>query len=211
MGCENSKKDPPLQKIYLNRVKAVLLGESYSGKTAIFNNFMGIKFNESHQMTTCGKEEIRKFDLKANDLSVYFYLFDTDCDKILKGRANDEFRNRSISFFVYDISKDNPFDELKKYIEIHNNSVPDLTKILKVLVANKIDKIPKDSSKYEEGKEFAIRNNMEFYPVSAKNGTGISEMFMEFLEKAVRCGFYEKTTDNIILQTTNKKYKKKHK
>jgi Ras-related protein Rab-2A len=50
-----------------------------------------------------------------------------------------------------------------------------------VLVGNKVD-LEKREVTYDEGKEFAMKNNMLFFETSAKNNTNIDEVKNLFIK-----------------------------
>ena len=49
--------------------------------------------------------------------------------------------------------------------------------MLKVLVANKIDKGSEVQVDHEEGRELAKKHGLEFFMCSAKSGEGVETMF----------------------------------
>ena len=56
--------------------------------------------------------------------------------------------------------------------------------MLKILVANKSD-IENPAVKESEGRELAEKFGLEFYSTSAKNGTGVEEMFTDTCSKVI--------------------------
>ena len=66
--------------------------------------------------------------------------------------------------------------------------------ILMILIGNKIDLIEKREVTYEEGKEFADKNDMLFFETSAKTGNNIDNVFYDSASNIVQKmenGFYD--------------------
>ena len=76
---------------------------------------------------------------------------------------------------VYDISNRETFEKLNAWlIDISNKGNKYMYKIL---IGNKSDLEEQRQVTYEEGKEFADVNGMDFFETSAKNTTGVQEAF----------------------------------
>lgn len=75
---------------------------------------------------------------------------------------------------VYDWTKRETFNEITNWLnQIEQNCAEG---VLKVLVANKIDRLDVDVE-HEEGEEFAKNNKLRFFKVSAKTGDNVEKLF----------------------------------
>ena len=104
--------------------------------------------------------------------------------------GQEKFRNINGSYYkgangilvVYDITNKETFDGLNSWlIEIEKNSSKD---VYKLLIGNKNDLEEKRQITYDEGKEFASINGMEFFETSAKTSYKVQEAF-ELLTKDI--------------------------
>jgi Ras-related protein Rab-1A len=104
--------------------------------------------------------------------------------------GQEKFRNINSSYYkgangilvVYDITNKETFDGLNSWlIEIEKNSSKD---VYKLLIGNKNDLEEKREITFEEGKEFASINGMEFFETSAKTAYKVQEAF-ELLTKDI--------------------------
>ena len=104
--------------------------------------------------------------------------------------GQEKFRNINGSYYkgangilvVYDITNKETFDGLTSWlIEIEKNSSKD---VYKLLIGNKNDLEEKRQITYDEGKEFASINGMEFFETSAKTSYKVQEAF-ELLTKDI--------------------------
>ena len=104
--------------------------------------------------------------------------------------GQEKFRNINTSYYkgangilvVYDITNKESFEGLTSWlIEIEKNSSKD---VYKLLIGNKNDLEEKRQITYDEGKEFASINGMEFFETSAKTSYKVQEAF-ELLTKDI--------------------------
>ena len=97
--------------------------------------------------------------------------------------GQEKFRNINSSYYkgangilvIYDITNRETFDGLTSWlIEIEKNSSKDAYKLL---IGNKSDLEEERQVTFEEGKEFANVNGMEFLETSAKTADKVQEAF----------------------------------
>ena len=67
-----------------------------------------------------------------------------------------------------------------KEIEEHNGRTP-----VRILVGNKSDLINHNEVDVSKAQEFANTNNMDFFEISAKNGTNVNECFMHTTKRII--------------------------
>ena len=56
---------------------------------------------------------------------------------------------------------------------------------MKILVANKTDKVNEIVVPHEEGKQLAAKHGLEFFTASAKSGQGVEELFSTTCRKVI--------------------------
>ena len=158
-------------------VKAVLLGESGVGKTSIISRFIDNSFEKNKKSTT-GADYTGKtmyFD-EFGGKKIKFEIWDTAGQEIYRSLTKIFYKDAKIAVLVYDITKRETFEELKKYWynQIKESATPD---IIIAIAANKCDLYEDEKVKEEEGREFAKEIGAYFKLTSAFLNSGIEELF----------------------------------
>ena len=158
-------------------VKAVLLGESGVGKTSIISRFIDNSFEKNKKSTT-GADYTGKtmyFD-EYGGKKIKFEIWDTAGQEIYRSLTKIFYKDAKIAVLVYDITKRETFEELKKYWynQIKESATPD---IIIAIAANKCDLYEDEKVKEEEGREFAKEIGAYFKLTSAFLNSGIEELF----------------------------------
>ena len=99
-------------------------------------------------------------------------MWDTAGQEKYKGLIPSYVRNSSIVFIVYDISSKTSFDNIPKWI----NFIKSIENTTLILCGNKIDLESREVKK-EVGEEFAKKEGIPFFEVSAKTNENIKNMF----------------------------------
>jgi GTPase SAR1 family protein len=89
--------------------------------------------------------------------------------------ASMYYQEAAVAVLVYDITSRKTFDALKNWIEELVEKAPE--NILIAILANKSDLLRLEEVNIEEAKKYADDNNALFIQTSAKEGTGIKELF----------------------------------
>jgi Ras-related protein Rab-5C len=158
-----------------NSLKIVIVGEAGVGKTSIISQFIDKFFDDELQASTGASfsAKVLSFD---NGKSVKIELWDTAGQERYRSLTKIFFQNSSAVVFVYDITREDSFEEIKNYwLKQIKESAPD--DIIKALVANKYDLIDKEKVNEEEARKMAEENNALFYLTSAKSSVGVKELF----------------------------------
>lgn len=159
-----------LKQSFCSPYKIVFIGQNFVGKTSILTKYISNSFIQNY-IPTIGlgyyKKEI-KFPHFSN-CTLSFELWDTSCLEKAAGINLQIIETAHIIVMVYDITKKETLDYLKKYIQ--ECKVPE--HVLLVVVCNKIDKQEETDINDSQGKEFARSINAVFHLTSAKTSSGI--------------------------------------
>ena len=114
------------------------------------------------------------------------------------------YRDRNGILVVYDITDRESFNNLNFWLsEIEKNRNKD---VFKLLIGNKIDLESKRKITYDEGKDFASINRMEFFETSAKTAYNVQEAFESLIRNIMsKDKNLNKKPKNIKLEIGNSK------
>lgn len=154
--------------------KLVSIGETYAGKTSIFERYTQNSFNENAH-STIGVEfsNINKPGFKMT-------LWDTAGQERYRTLTSSYYRGAHAVLLVYAANDRNSFNNAEQWLK-EFNIYGDKDTIV-VFVANKIDIEPRVISS-SEGASWANNKNIAYAEVSAKTGKGVHELFQWIIDE----------------------------
>ena len=176
------------QKAY--SIKFIVVGDSAVGKSNIIIRFVQNIFDEAH-LSTIGCEFGTKHII-YNNTDYLVQIWDTAGQEQFKSITRGYYKESAVAMVVYDITNENSFNSIKEWLDDCKNLAP--SKILLVLIGNKIDKEDERAVTKEMGEDFANENGMLFFETSALSGIGIENAFqkcIENIDKRINEGFYD--------------------
>ena len=133
---------------------------------------------------------------------VKLQIWDTAGQERFKNITASYYRGGNGVLLIYDITDRESFESLNFWlIEIEKNANKNV-KIL--LMGNNCDLEDKRKVSYQEGKDFAMKNNMLFLEASAKDNINIKEAFELLIEEIINSTINnekKKNEKNIILSS----------
>ena len=163
---------------YDHLLKLMLTGDSGAGKSSLLLRFVDGAFNDSFISTIGIDFKVRT--LNINGVRYKLQIWDTAGQERFKTIVSTYYRGAHGIIIVYDISNEETFLNLPKWITDANKytepSVP------KIIVGNKIDSEDKRVIPYKEGYDYAKEQGFEFLEVSAKHNINIEELFIKLCE-----------------------------
>ena len=167
-----------------NILKIVIVGESGVGKTSLITQFIDNFFDEELQATTGASFSAKTLNFD-NGKSVKIQLWDTAGQERYRSLTKIFFQNSAAVAFIYDITSQTSFDEIKNYWFTQiRESAPE--NIVKALVANKYDLFDKEEVDEESARQLAEENNTLFFLTSAKSSIGVKELFCGLVIKIMK-------------------------
>ena len=177
-------------------IKVIVIGELKTGKTCLAKYFInGIPYTDKYE-ETIGADFFSK---RINVTSVY--IWDLAGAEKYRTLSGSYCRGSNLAIFVYDITNKDSFRKIPEFLE-YLKTINDNKTVSLVLLGNKCDLEYKRRVSYEEGKEYADKNNMIFYETCALNGYNVLE--------GLHWGILGYHQNNIFLDG-NKKQKKSKK
>ena len=162
-------------------IKIILLGESGVGKTNLINIAIGNPFNENEKSTAASSFSEKKIKVKGKEYKLN--IWDTIGQESYRQLTKIFYNNSKIVLFVYDITNKKSFDELNYWTKDVESQLGD--KIVKGVIANKMDLFLNEQVKEEEGEEYANSLGAKFLLFSAKteNPKKIEQYLAELVEE----------------------------
>ena len=164
---------------YDEKIKIMLIGESKIGKTSLISRYCNNEFLGGVYLSTIGIDFQIKH-LVLNKKNIRLQIWDTAGQERYRNIAKNYFQSSDGFVIVYDISNIESFEKLDYWIEQIKANSQEYTKM--ILFGNKCDIIEDRKVKKEEGEQYAKNNNINFFEVSAKEGTNVNKAFESFVK-----------------------------
>ena len=163
------------------KIKIVLIGEPFVGKTCIINRYVDNNYKENPGSTIGSNYTSKKITIPDLNKEVILDIWDTAGQEVYRSFVKLFYKESKIAILVYDISDRKSFDELKKY---WFNEIKEFRKdIILGIAGNKSDLIDKEEVNEDEARKFAKEINASFRLTSALSNIGIEELFLELTKK----------------------------
>ena len=167
---EESHEDSVDNSISVTRHKIIFVGDAGVGKTSIINRIVDNPFSEAYEMSI-GVDFMSK-NLRFHGQNLKLQIWDSAGQEKYRGLIPSYIRNSSIVFVVYDVTSKTSFNNIPSWISfiksIENTTI--------VLCGNKIDLTTREVQQ-NEGEQFAKKEGISFFEVSAKTNQNIKLMF----------------------------------
>lgn len=156
--------------------KIVMLGDSSVGKTCLVNRFIKNSYFEAEPTLA---QDFKSKTLEVNEngklQQVRLQIWDTAGSEQYRSLAPIYFKNAHAFCLVYDSTQQNAFETLHYWV----GQIKDLvnTKYSIFLIAAKIDLSEQEKISIKEAGQFAKSCGAELFQTSAKDGTGVPELF----------------------------------
>ena len=161
--------------------KVVLLGEAGVGKTSIISQFIEEVYQEDIQSSTGGTYSSKTFVIDNKEL-LDFEIWDTAGQERYRSLTTMYYKDANAAILVYDITLEKSFEEIKNYWanQVKESASND---IIIVVCGNKSDLVQEEKVDEEKAREFAEEIGALFFLTSAKNSSGINDVFIQIAKK----------------------------
>jgi len=160
-------------------MKVITLGESGVGKTCIINRYIKDIFEEK-SLSTIGIKFAYKQVKLENGKFINIKLVDTAGQEKFRALTKSYFKNVDAVLFIFSINNQDSFDNIINWINLFNENHNGKEGIPMYLIGNKSDQ-DRIVQKYVVD-EFIIKNKYKYYETSAKENSGINELFQDLCE-----------------------------
>ena len=168
-----------------SQLKIVVIGDSCVGKTSILHRFVKQEFSQNYR-ATIGADFLSK-EIVVDEKHISLQIWDTAGQERFQSLGAAFYRGADACILVYDITDYKSFDSIISWKEefLSQCSPPDPDSFPFIVVGNKCDLEVDRSVSLAKSNQWALSNNLPHIETSAKEATGIQEMFMETVKKAL--------------------------
>ena len=172
-----SSRKPPCCKV-------VLLGDSGVGKTCIISRYISGAFDQNSPTTNGASYASKILNFPKLNKTISLDIWDTAGQEKYKSLTKFFYKDAAVAILVYDITQKESFENMKKYWYVQLQEFGSKNIILGI-AGNKCDMYEREEVNESEVKEFAESKGAFFEITSAKNNTGINELFMNAANRFV--------------------------
>ena len=192
--------------------KILLLGDSAVGKTSLLTKYLNNSFQEQH-IATIGVEYKDKYIIK-NDFNIRLQIWDTAGQERFHSISKNLYRGTNGVFFVYDITREETFNNLKNWIREFQDVEGD---IKGVILGNKCDMEEERVIQEKQLISFSEKFQMPYLETSAKDNINVKEGFELMVDELLKGKnqdfiierFSRKTKNDLSVETHKSHSKKK--
>ena len=170
-----TEKKEPLYKI-------LLLGDSSVGKTCFFMRYIENTFQEIHMSTIGLESKIKTVELD-DGRTVKIQLWDTAGQERFHTITKNYYKTAHAIILIFDVTEKATYQNVKNWVEQIREEVS--SKVVTVLVGNKIDDVENRKINKEEGEEMAKECGISYFECSAKTGENIDPIFNDLIKKTI--------------------------
>ena len=121
--------------------------------------------------------------VQAGEQRVKLQLWDTAGQERFQTITTSYYKGAMGVLMVYDCTNRHSFQSISNWLKQINESAEQ--GVLKVLIANKVDKVADIAVPHEEARQLAQEHGLEFFMSSAKTGLGVEELFTTTCSKVI--------------------------
>ena len=163
----------------LFEINTLILGDCSVGKTCVLLRYVSGTFDVAQNPTIGVDFRTKKITLDKEQLN--FRIWDSAGQERFRSITQQFFKNADGIILVYDVTKLETYTQINVWLEdIMKNK---LNRTKGFLVGNKIDDVEHRVIQREQAERFARKQELEYFETSAKEGTGIEEMFNTVAEQ----------------------------
>jgi small GTP-binding protein len=163
----------------LPEAKVVFLGESTVGKTSIVSAYADEGFNEVHSPTIGACFSLH--EVRVGQETIKLKVWDTAGQERYRALTPMYYRDAQVAILVYAVDVSETMTKLTSWIDKLQSDTT--TMPIMIIVGNKTDLARE--VEYATAEQFALEVNATYCECSAREDTGIKELFALAAEKAM--------------------------
>ena len=164
--------------------KVVMLGDVCVGKTCVVNRFIKESFGASAPTMAASfasKTIAVNPLLEEKPTLIKLQLWDTAGSEKFRSLSQLYYKKAAVVCLTYDVTSSHSFDALEHWVaELAENAE---NEVIKFIVGNKCDLSEQEEVSAKQASAYAKQIGASFFETSAKNNTGITELFTAIASK----------------------------
>lgn len=180
--------------------KVVMIGSVAVGKTAIANRLQFKRFDEEYQPTVGAGYIPYRTTYDGKDIELQ--IWDTAGMERYKSLGSIYYRDANAAVIVYDQTSMESADSLEMWLESFRQTVK--TQCYIAIAANK-DDLPRKVVPLEKIKGWCESHGFDLFVTSAKDGTGVNELFNTLVKSLIKMGKAESSKVPNLRKTKKEK------
>jgi len=163
----------------ITQIKLVLLGDESVGKTSLLQKWIQGSFDTTISPTVGGATSSRQD--QVNGVKYSFQIWDTAGAERYRALTPLYSRDAGAAMIVFDLTRKSSIENVKSWINVlqQHGSIPF------ILVGNKEDLSDKAVISHEDATDLAFSVQSQYFPTSAKLGSGVDLAFRQLEVTAV--------------------------
>ena len=186
------------------KIKIALIGDPAVGKTSIAKRCTDPEetIQEPYKPTVGANYSIKTIPVDGKEIELQ--IWDTAGQELYRSVAPLYYRGADAGIFIYDVTSEITFTNLKEWIDTFCGVAGDDKTIF--IVGNKIDLSENIAVNEEEANKWATESGYFNFRVSAKDNTNIQQLFESIAAEASKTKQAEQNREEIALQGTKSSY-----
>lgn len=175
---------------YAYLFKYIIIGDSGVGKSCLLLQFTDKRFEATHELTIGVEFGARIIQVDGHDIKLQ--IWDTAGQEAFRSITRSYYRNATGALLVYDITREETFQSLKRWLEEARRNANENMVIM--LIGNKSDLQHKRQVSKERGEAFARENGLIFMETSAKTDDNVETAFTNTAKQVyenIKTGVYD--------------------
>lgn len=168
-----------------HKFKVILIGAGAVGKTSLIRRFIEDKFILGYK-TTIGVDFLVKQVKISPEESIKLWIWDIGGQERFKLLRKNFYNETNGALLVFDLSRDDTFNEIKKWYDEMQRYAGDDVPFL--LIGNKSDLIEKVGEIIDQKKvhAFTEQKGSSYIDTSAKTGANVEKAFVELAKIMIK-------------------------
>jgi Ras-related protein Rab-1A len=176
--------------------KILLVGNSSVGKSSLFLRFVDDIWNETFVPTIGVDFKIKTIEVEKKNVKLQ--IWDTAGEERFRTIISSYYKGAHGILLMFDVTDYDSFESLENWlIEIEKNANKN---VIKLLIGNKIDLEENRKVSYNQAKDFADSNGIQYIETSVKLNTNVNQAFWEIGKELMNA-----TKDKEFIHESNKK------
>jgi len=155
--------------------KFIIVGDEGVGKTCLLLQFTDQRYRTHHEVTVGVEFGSRAINVQGKEIKLQ--CWDTAGQDRFRSIVRSYYRGSAAALLVYDITSRSSFEHVVNWLTEAKEQAD--TNLVVTLVGNKCDMDHKRQVSYQEGYDFAQRNNLQFVETSAVTGENVDDTFIQ--------------------------------